>query len=83
MCVWLIKPSKCIYSSISNLRLQLIQNQNKGRESGVIPVIPCCAIRGGQRTTKSGIRKKFSSIFKGDIYSSHAELSYKIFYVPR
>ena len=37
--------------------LQLIQNQNKGRESCVIPVIPCCAIGGGQHTTKSGIRK--------------------------
>jgi len=55
--VKLIKPLKCVYSSISNLCLQLTQNQNKGRESCVIPMIPCCAIGGGQRTTKSGIRK--------------------------
>lgn len=53
----LIKPLKCVYFSISNLCLQLTQNQNKVKESCVIPVIPCCAIGGGQRTTKSGIRK--------------------------
>jgi hypothetical protein len=59
------------------------KNQNKGREICVIPLIPCCAIGGGQHNTKLGIRKKFSISFKGDIYSIHAELSYKIFYVPK